>query len=176
MNYNTRDNNNFPVLWVQCQAAVQSFVFAAVRRVADAEDVMQDIAHSAFKDFDKYDPARPFAPWVMTIAHRRVADYFRQKPRAEMCFDPAALESLSIAYAELATETGQRRRALEHCLAAVEDRARQALTLRYEQQLSVQQIADKLSTSANAVSVLLYRVRAALAQCIERRLQRQEAE
>jgi RNA polymerase sigma-70 factor (ECF subfamily) len=40
----------------------------------DAEDVVQDILITVHKARATYDPARPFRPWLSTIARRRIAD------------------------------------------------------------------------------------------------------
>jgi len=53
---------------------------------------------------------------------------------------------------------------------SVERFVRRALLLRYEEGLELQQIAERLGKSAGHVGVLLYRVRSALRECIDRRL------
>ena len=60
--------------------------------------------------------------------------------------------------------------ALAHCVEKVGGDGRRALWLRYEEGLELRQIAARLEKSASAVGVLLYRVRSALRECIDRRL------
>lgn len=44
----------------------------------DVDDIVQDILLSVHTVRHTYDPARPFAPWLVTIARRRIADAARR--------------------------------------------------------------------------------------------------
>jgi RNA polymerase sigma-70 factor (ECF subfamily) len=149
---------------------VQSFISGTVVDVHDSEDILQEVAKSAYVDFDKFDPGRSFNTWVMQIARRRVVDYFRSRPHEQVGFDPEALDSLSLAFEKLADENELRGRALSHCLQKVHARGREALDLRYQHRVPVRQIAARMGVTTNAISVLLYNVRSSLADCIERQL------
>lgn len=48
------------------------------RNAADVEDIVQEILISLHGVRHTYDPARHFTPWLMTIAHRRIADAARR--------------------------------------------------------------------------------------------------
>jgi len=48
---------------------------------SDVEDLVQDILLSLHSVRATYDPARPFLPWLMTIAHNRMADGSRRQMR-----------------------------------------------------------------------------------------------
>ena len=62
-----------------------------------------------------------------------------------------------------------------HCIEKVSGEGRRALLLRYEEGLGLKKIAECLRKSASAISVLLYRVRSALRECIDRRLSAEKA-
>jgi RNA polymerase sigma factor (sigma-70 family) len=49
--------------------------------VMDREDLVQDILMSLHAARATYDPARPFKPWLMTIAHNRMVDQARRNSR-----------------------------------------------------------------------------------------------
>jgi RNA polymerase sigma factor (sigma-70 family) len=49
--------------------------------VMDREDLVQDILMSLHAARATYDPARPFKPWLMTIAYNRMVDQARRKSR-----------------------------------------------------------------------------------------------
>jgi RNA polymerase sigma factor (sigma-70 family) len=49
--------------------------------VMDREDLVQDILVSLHAARATYDPARPFKPWLMTIAHNRMVDQARRNSR-----------------------------------------------------------------------------------------------
>lgn len=48
---------------------------------ADVEDQVQDILLSLHLVRATYDPARPFLPWLMAIAHNRIVDGIRRQIR-----------------------------------------------------------------------------------------------
>jgi RNA polymerase sigma factor (sigma-70 family) len=66
---------------------VAPLVRAAVRRRypyvgrEDAEDIVQDILMAVHSVRQTYDPARPFLPWLMAIAHNRSVDALRRTIR-----------------------------------------------------------------------------------------------
>ena len=49
---------------------------------SDVEDVVQDILLTLHTVRHTYDPARPFGPWLVTIAHRRIIDVLRRQGRS----------------------------------------------------------------------------------------------
>ena len=165
-------NTEFTRLWVKAQPLVSSFVFASIRRPHDAEDVLQETATAALDDFASYDMQRPFLPWVMGIARFRILTYYRRHANEKLQFDDATLAAFAEAHASMEAESSERRHALNMCLERVRGRQRKALQMRYEEGFSVQQIAAALSTTANAISLLLHKVRKSLATCVERQLSR----
>lgn len=57
---------------------LRSYVRRKWRNAADVEDVVQDILLSIHGVRQTYDPRRPFMPWLMTIAKRRLIDAARK--------------------------------------------------------------------------------------------------
>jgi RNA polymerase sigma-70 factor (ECF subfamily) len=51
------------------------------RDPSDAEDAVQDILLTIHAVRQTYDPARPFRPWLVTIANRRLVDRLRRQGR-----------------------------------------------------------------------------------------------
>lgn len=60
--------------------------------------------------------------------------------------------------------------ALQQCIAKLQERSRQALTLRYEYDLKPAEIGSRLEMTASAVTTLMHRVHKSLAKCIEQTL------
>jgi RNA polymerase sigma-70 factor (ECF subfamily) len=171
------DSHNTPIqqfagLWLENQDMLAGFVYMRVRDFHDAEDVIQEIARSAAGTFDQYDPAKPFGPWLITIANRRIIDYFRKQSHEPLTLNAAAMDEIANAHLELANTRDDRFDALQACLAKLSDRHRHAIDLRYGQALSPDQIAKRVGASPTAVNALIYRVRKALAHCINERLGR----
>ena len=56
-------------LWTESQSVVASYIFSLVRDFHLAEDILQQVAVVLVREFEKYDPSRPFLPWTMGIAY-----------------------------------------------------------------------------------------------------------
>ncbi|MGU2419713.1 sigma-70 family RNA polymerase sigma factor [Burkholderia cenocepacia] len=62
------------------------------------EDVVQDVLTTVHQVRHTYDPARPFGPWLVSIASRRIVDTLRRQGRVaahEMPIDPEHETSLA---------------------------------------------------------------------------------
>lgn len=75
---------------------VLSVALNVVGNRQDAEDVCQETFLQVFRRLDRYDRARSFKTWLLTIAYRRSLDMVRKKRRfsefsARARFEPAVL-------------------------------------------------------------------------------------
>src|SRR5262249_30438091 len=94
------DTNRLDPEWAALMAAVQTGDAAAYRRLltaiapylrgiaaryhrerADIEDSVQDVLLTVHAVRHTYDPARPFKPWLVAIARRRIIDRLRGQGR-----------------------------------------------------------------------------------------------
>lgn len=85
-------------------------------------------------------------------------------------FDSDIIERVAELYESDEIDFAGFRGALRSCVAKLKGRNRQALTLRYTQDVGPKEIAKEMGMSPNSVRQLLHRVRASLRQCIERAL------
>ena len=108
------------------------------------------------------------------IAKREVLVTRRRHARNRLCYQADVLDRISDAYEQLAPELEARARALHECLRSVQGRASELLRLRYEESLKPAAIAARLGLVVVAVRVMLSRTRAALRECIERKLKLQK--
>jgi RNA polymerase sigma-70 factor (ECF subfamily) len=161
----------FTKLWSDAQPAVAGFVRGMVSDRAAVDDVLQEVALALYTGFAGYDPARPFVAWALGVARHKVHDRWRAAARSrQVAHDPELLEALAEVSEEMADELDGHRRALQECLTQVEGRPWDLLQLHYVQGHQPREIAEKLGLESGHVRVLLNRVRAALKQCVERRL------
>jgi RNA polymerase sigma-70 factor (ECF subfamily) len=165
------DRDTFTALWVRAQPIVSGFVTATVRQRHDVEDIVQEIALTAAKDHHKYDPARPFLPWVLTIARHKVIDYQRRRDADPLTFSGETLETLSEAASDLTPELGDRQLLLEDCLDRVPPKSRRILEMRYYPDMSAGAISSQLGVGTAAVFSTLHRLRALLLKCIEENME-----
>lgn len=146
-----------------------------VRLVADAalaEDILQDTWLRVVERLDHYDAARPFLVWVFAIARHRAIDTMRQHARLTQKLgrpaephqndqgehldpleqvasgEPSPLERLA------ARELEQR---VEQAFAVLPSHYREALTLRFHEDLAMEEIARLLGLPLSTVKTRVQR-------------------
>ena len=72
--------------------------------------------------------------------------------------------------AERSAGLSDRSEALHECIKQLPENSREFLRIRYAQQQTVGQIAEKTGRSIGAVKNVYYRIRVSLARCIDRKL------
>ncbi len=137
---------------------VYNYVRRLVRDAAAAEDLTQEAFLKAWRAFDHFDPARPFAPWIFQIARRLALDAWRRRPASSLPEGPAEISSPGPDPEALAqaAETGAR---VETALASLPEPQRTAAFLYYIEDLPLEELAKVLGKSVRAATSLLHRAR-----------------
>lgn len=158
------------VLWMRAQPATIAFIRSAVFSTTDAEEILQDVAAIVVEHYDRYEQDRPFTPWVIGIARKKVLEYIRNRAKDRHVFDSSTLELIADAHAQTHQTYEARNDALAECMKRLTGRSKKVIEMRYEREMKTPEIAKRLGISANSMFVLLHRTRAALGKCIEKQL------
>jgi RNA polymerase sigma-70 factor (ECF subfamily) len=161
---------DFEAEYRSCYGRVFGLCFRLLGRTMLAEDATQDAFVRAYRALDRYDPAQPFAAWVLGIARHRCIDLLRRRRRGEPRFGDNAPE-LAAAQSEEAesldvlvdTERNDKVRA---AIAALPEKYRVPIVLAYYNESSYDEIAASLGISRNHVGVLLLRAKHALRRAL----------
>ena len=105
-------------LWTLAQSAVSAFVSSVVRDFQDRDDVLQDVAVAVVESFDRWDSERPFVAWAIGVARNQAGLYLRRRRRDQRVqeIDPQTMDSLTIAFAEVAAEQSPQLEFLRECI------------------------------------------------------------
>ena len=138
----------------------------------EADDLVQETFLAVLRGGFEHRSSPETAAYLRTVARNRLL-MARRKDRSR----PAAvdLEAAEAVWARMAGSDGLSDYlvALEGCLeVAVTSRARRALELQYRDRASRTEIAVELDLAVEGVKTLLRRARAALKDCVERKLAR----
>ena len=60
---------------------IRSVAGRRLKESSDVEDVVQDVLMTVHMVRHAYDPSRPFGPWLLAIANRRIIDRLRRQTR-----------------------------------------------------------------------------------------------
>ena len=162
-------SEQFTTLWTAAQPTITAYIRTLVPDFQQAEEVLQRVAIALFRKFDQYDAQRPFGAWAVGVAKYEVLYHRRRHATDRHVFNDELVEELSLSYEQFLDEADPFREALERCLDELHGRPKKAVTLKYEHGLGSSAIASRLRISTGAVRILLWRARAALKECVERK-------
>jgi RNA polymerase sigma-70 factor (ECF subfamily) len=127
------------------------------RNPSDVEDAVQDILLTVHAMRVSYDPTRPFGPWLVAIANRRLIDRLRRQGRRK------SRETALTAAHENFPDGGADMQGKADCqglVAAVESlprRQRQAIRLLKLQELTLKEAAEASQMSVASLKVATHR-------------------
>lgn len=137
---------------------VRAMARAALRDRAEAEDAVQDILLTLHETRRMYDPTRPFRPWLVGIARRRLIDRLRARGRRAARETPLGPEHETFAIAAANDAQGlDDAPALRAALALLPDGQRVAVELLKLQEMSLKQASGVTGMSVGALKVATHR-------------------
>ena len=156
------DRDAFGGLVRAYQGRLFGLVLLMAREPAAAEEIVQDAFVRAYTRIHYFDDARPFYPWIASIAVRLTQNWLRQHNRT-VIREGTPIESA----AEPRTEAPQpdrlidseRGRDLWQAVAALPSGERTAVMLHYRDELALGDIASALGVTTGTIKTLLFRAR-----------------
>jgi len=135
------------------------------------DDLVQQAFVQAYRHLGRFDPSRPFLPWITAIARNLLVDHLRRRRRRDSRLDEYRLHLLRLGDEGGGDEVlDRRRRALASCLEELPDDGREALRLRYRDDRDLGEIGAAIGRTPGATQRFLSRLRRRLRECIERRI------
>ena len=153
-----------------CEGTLRAFIAGALGRAEERADFFQEVVLVLWRNFERYDPARPFLPWVMGVAARRMKEEYRRVRRRPGLLEPEHLDRLVSALTVSAVEPRLEEEALAACLAALPEHSARLIQRRYYQDASIETLGSETGQSPAAIYQTLCRLRRRLADCIRQRL------
>jgi RNA polymerase sigma-70 factor (ECF subfamily) len=156
------DRDAFGLLVQRHQQRLFGLVLMMVRERPGAEDVAQDAFVRAYTHLDQYDVARPFYPWLASIAVRLAQNWLRGRGRSvrrEGTELGEAEEPSDTAVALHALLADEQRQQIWTAVSALPSGERTAVVLYYRDDLAVRDIAAALGVSVGTIKTLLFRAR-----------------
>ena len=127
--------DEFETLLTASRIAVDRWLKAHMGNRADAEDVLQETCLAAFQGFPRLQNKASFLPWILGIARRKCADWYRVQAK-----NKTVLMDHLPDQAEFASDDS----AVNETLEMLPERDRLMLRLFYQEMLSQKQISEQL--------------------------------
>lgn len=156
------DQDAFAEIVYAFQDAVYNLCYRILSDRAEAEDASQEAFLRAYLHLKRYDLARPFKTWLLSIASNHCIDRLRRRRLYFLSIDEP-LPSLTLSSDEPEPEVASILREQSEVIQALLDNLapdyRAAVVLRYWYDYSYSEIADMLETTESAIKSRLFRAR-----------------
>lgn len=138
--------------------SVQKLAFNIAWRLTfnavDAEDATQEIFLRLYRNFSQFDPSLPFLPWFRRLATNCVLNWKeKQRPTVE-------LSEVPVRDARPADPSGRLQKAIKQ----LPPEYQACITLKYLEDLGVDEIAETLRVPSGTVKTWLFRARGLLVE------------
>jgi len=154
------DRQAYRVLLEDMTPYLRTLAARCFKEPSDAEDAVQDVLLTVHAVRHTYDPGRPFGPWLVAIANRRIIDRLRRQMRARSreielsseheTFSPDAANFHSD---DISADSA----ALHAAIAALPPDQRQAIGMLKLKEMSLKEAALASGRSVSALKVATHR-------------------
>ena len=150
------DRAGFAALVEEHQDRLRAFLYRYTRNRQDAEDLAQDTFVKAYRNIHRYDSKYRFSTWLYTIARRTAYNHFRDTKKTEPIeYDLVEVSDSPDEEAAVEDELGWVWKAAQ----TLKPDFREALSLKYVDDLSIEEIAKIMGKTQTNVKIILFRAR-----------------
>lgn len=157
------DDDAFALVVESYQRPVYNLCYRMLGDPQEAEDAAQETFLKAYLGLKRYDPARSFRTWLLSIAAHECIDQLRRRRFQWVPFEAALQASEPEEGPERQLDRTLERDRLQRVLTRLAPVDRGMIVLRYWNDFSYAQIAETLSISLAAVKSRLHRAKKAMA-------------
>lgn len=149
---------------------VRALAARQMRNRDDIEDTVQDVLLTLHSVRHTYDPSRPFGPWLVAIANRRIVDGLRRRGRVVAHEAPleAEHETFVAADANLQEEAVDAR-AVREAIERLSAGQRDAVRMLKLEEMSLKEAAAASGMSVAALKVATHRAMKSLRELFQQR-------
>jgi RNA polymerase sigma-70 factor (ECF subfamily) len=172
-------DEGFRTLVARHERSVYNLLVRMLRNPAVAEELAQETFLKAFTHLRSFDPRYKFSNWILRIAHNAAIDAIRRRGPQELSLDEpdpreqARLDALLVDPKSGAAAASLEQQDVGRMLQAAMDRLRpeyrQAVVLRYQEDLSYEEISEITGWPLGTIKSHLHRARTEMAEYLRRR-------
>jgi RNA polymerase sigma-70 factor (ECF subfamily) len=169
----TTDKNDaherFTHLLLESEPVMLRSILVSVPHRTDAREILQETAVALWRQFENYDPERPFLNWAMGFARIETRRFLsRESRRAQL--SEKAMEALKQEMQGSQEFDSALKRHLATCLGKLSEKAQRQVKGYYLEDHTPQTLSQREGRTVEAVYKTIQRARRELQACIERQI------
>jgi len=162
------DQHAYSVLMARYKDSINYMLLKMVHNRDDADDLTIEAFGKAFLHLEKYTPDFAFSTWLFKIALNNAIDFIRKKKLHTLSLDDENDESSKYAFSKIKTSAldpeesiikDQRAGLMRTILDELNPKYKTLIEMRYFEELSYEEIAEKLNMPLGTVKAQLFRGR-----------------
>lgn len=167
------ENCDFGLLFVQHESRIYGYIRSLVRHRTDAEDLLQETASILWQKFDQFTPGSNFLAWAMSIARFQVQHFRRRHEHKLLGFSESFQNLLAADMVAESTRLADLQQLLDQCLAKMPLDDRHLFAQHYASDGTIASLASRLGRPAPTIYNAIRRIRRAVADCVQRALDKE---
>lgn len=160
------DEDAFTLIVEAFQTPVYNLCYRMLYNEGEAEEAAQESFWKAWNNLSRYDPARSFSTWLLSIAAHHCIDQTRKRrltmTEIDETMEEAIPEDKPLPEHEMIQKEEAER--LKKILMELNEQDRAVIILRYYHDLSDKEIGENLGLTESAVKSRLFRARKQIAE------------
>ncbi len=165
--------NEFLRLLMANQKRIYAFILGMVPNHEDADDLFQETILVMWSKFDNFTRGTSFTAWGITVAKFQVLSARKRYSKRSLQFSQAAIELLQEEADPFVRQMDSRVQALRGCVRKLNQRDYELIQLRYENEIAIKTIAERMGRSVQSVYKRIAHIHDALLRCIRRAIGRE---
>ena len=152
------DDEAFTELYEKYFPMVYAMIFARIKDIYMADDVISEIFSKVAMNLDKYNSEFAFSTWLFTIANNTLKNYFNKanRNREDSWDEFLELEAPISEQPEEKLLTSERKENILRAVGKLSERQRRIIELKYWAELSNVEIAGLMNLTASNVGYIHY--------------------
>ena len=173
-NQNSSQTDHFLRLHVANEKRIYAFILMMVSNWMDADDLMQETTSLMWHKFSEFKPNSNFVAWGIRIARYKILEFHRKNRNKRVEFGDMTLHTILDYAVEMSPEVNDYLEALQRCITELDERDRQLIRMRYEQNVTTKSLAKRLDRPLHGLYKVIGRIHNMLLICVQRKLTARE--
>ena len=162
--------DEFVKLFSLHQRKIYLFIGSLLPDGQDLEDVFQETSLVLWREFERFEQGTNFSAWASQVALNQTLAHRKRRTRSRVVFSDEFLLAVARELSVHGDDFDRRTTALAGCVMKLPPHHQELIRARYASGEAIEQIAEQLHRTSEAVYRMLSRIRQSLHECVTRSL------